>query len=1067
MRNLPQEIHVSVGAIAFLLICAGFFFPQAVFGQSSASLPDLIITAIEQTPREGSSNAYNLKITYKNAGTVPARIGVDANGSSASRTRVQWIKEDGSELGVMDSLYLSNDPNEILAAGASVAKTYPSPLRYLNAKKIYAFANDNRRVAERDYANNKFEYTPPIPDLVVTSVEQTPRTGSSNAFNFNVTYKNNGTGISYIGIDANSSGEARSRAQWIAEDGTELGSMDYLYLSGGKLNETLAPGASVTRTYPAPLRYLNAKKIFVTANDNKRVIESNYSNNRFEYTPPLPDLIITNVEQAPRTGSSNAYNFKVTYKNNGTVPAYIGVGANSSDEARSSAEFIAENGSSLGTMDYLLLSSNQYETLAPGASVTVTTMSPLKYLNAKKIKLVANYNKRVVENNYANNKFEYYSASAAETAAMQLSLEENAAAAAVANNLGLSGTSSVGTVPGDALYILKEAKRGLQKTFTFDSKKAADLNVQIANEKLLEAKVLVDKGDTKRAADNLKDYEKDISKAAELIEKISATDKEGAKVRAEKIMGDQVAGQVIAGIIESKVSAADVASVKDSRHDALEAVANAAESSMSSDEVVQVLSEQSLTGGSFSALRKAEVLGAIENAASGEMKKKVGEEKKAAIDQFKGQFKVVSDLEKAKLGDYLKNVGGDDGAYVKALDTVLSAGVNKDSLDNIAKAKSDVVSKIEERASKAADKSAAVQDLLKSLSGESVEDIRALNDIEKLSGADFSSLVSGLKDGALANTKKRISDADSAEEKKSITEELSQFADAKQLSIIKDLSESGASADILKDANDEIVADVKESLDEARGDKDDYEATLRAIVGDDADNLEAIKEISDAAGLGGGLVGEFLDSLKERLEWASDVDEIKMLKKEIYADPALVALLKSRDPQFLKDLDADPSDALAKSQALDAIDDVENYLASLKEDRENTLISASAKGRVRIEPILTAALKDVSIPLSVAKQNAGQGEYAKAYAKAQEAYSAAEKAQQILEDAMYISDEGKTDAEEAATQPSDDTESSDSSSESVEEVDEVQDENVTPDQPQDAAEQVQQVSDEPVTTSDE
>jgi hypothetical protein len=78
-----------------------------------------------------------------------------------------------------------------------------------------------------------------------------------------------------------------------------------------------------------------------------------------------------------------------------------------------------------------------------------------------------------------------------------------------------------GITPDSYFYPVKEFQRAARLAITFDPIKQAELQLAIANQKLIEAEVLIDKGKTDKATEILDDYSRNLT---EVVKKVSNLD---------------------------------------------------------------------------------------------------------------------------------------------------------------------------------------------------------------------------------------------------------------------------------------------------------------------------------------------------------------------------------------------------------------------------------------------------------------------------------------------------------------------------------------------------------------
>jgi len=107
-------------------------------------------------------------------------------------------------------------------------------------------------------------------------------------------------------------------------------------------------------------------------------------------------------------------------------------------------------------------------------------------------------------------------------------------------------------LPDNPFYFFKNTFRGLRSTFTFNSERKAELKLRFANEKIIEAGKLAEKGNFKALERHLESYEKDIKSA-------------GAKAKPEKFFEDNFKHQLLLGKFEKEAPVETAAGIKEVR----------------------------------------------------------------------------------------------------------------------------------------------------------------------------------------------------------------------------------------------------------------------------------------------------------------------------------------------------------------------------------------------------------------------------------------------------------------------------------------------------------------------
>ena len=114
------------------------------------------------------------------------------------------------------------------------------------------------------------------------------------------------------------------------------------------------------------------------------------------------------------------------------------------------------------------------------------------------------------------------------------------------------GIGEPSLLPDSKFYFLKNWKRGLKSTFTFDKTKKAELKLQYASEKLLEAKKLANKNKRPEILEKaMTSFQREIEKVKLATDEIQGTASTSPKVGKflDKFVQQQVLHQKISDIL--------------------------------------------------------------------------------------------------------------------------------------------------------------------------------------------------------------------------------------------------------------------------------------------------------------------------------------------------------------------------------------------------------------------------------------------------------------------------------------------------------------------------------------
>jgi hypothetical protein len=253
------------------------------------------------------------------------------------------------------------------------------------------------------------------------------------------------------------------------------------------------------------------------------------------------------------------------------------------------------------------------------------------------------------------------------------------------------GISEPKWLPDHPLYFLKDWGRGIQLFFTFNRAKKAELRLKFANEKLIEAKKLVE------LKKNPKLIEKTISDFQNEISKISEESGENLKQFSEKLLHQQILHQKILQRLETQVPPEVYEKIKENREKHLERFAQVMQKVESKEKIAERLENElgKIKGSKFKEFKDLEILDEIEEKMPEEVKKKIEEKRVEIEEKFREKLEKLPDEEKEKFKTYLGQVSGNKLEHLKIISNLESEEISDKLSDVLEKAKEEKIDEVE------------------------------------------------------------------------------------------------------------------------------------------------------------------------------------------------------------------------------------------------------------------------------------------------------------------------------------------------------------------------------------
>ena len=221
------------------------------------------------------------------------------------------------------------------------------------------------------------------------------------------------------------------------------------------------------------------------------------------------------------------------------------------------------------------------------------------------------------------------------------------------------GLEEVGTLPTSPFYFLKSARRGLQTTFTFNSKKKAELKLKFAAEKLLETQELAKREDIdeQEVRDSLASFRSELSRVEDRVERASVNDEEAQEL-SKKVIDSVVKFEKVLGGLEKDLPAEEFEQIKEAKDKAATTFAvvfDIVEEDVATTQLAEVFDEQE--GSEFKDFKNIEVLREIEDKVPEESKDAIRSAKENALNRLQNELESFEAAKHAIFKEFVQDIG--------------------------------------------------------------------------------------------------------------------------------------------------------------------------------------------------------------------------------------------------------------------------------------------------------------------------------------------------------------------------------------------------------------------------
>jgi hypothetical protein len=238
------------------------------------------------------------------------------------------------------------------------------------------------------------------------------------------------------------------------------------------------------------------------------------------------------------------------------------------------------------------------------------------------------------------------------------------------------GVSEPKLLPDNPFYFLKNWARGIQQALTLNPVKKAELRMKFANEKLMEAKKIVEAKKNpeviKKATEN---YQKEVEKVKAQVDKIKEKAKESPRVESflDKFIHQQTLHQKLLEILETQVPPEAFEKIKEARERHLERFKDVMlrledRKEKITEKLEKILEEQK--GSEFKDFKMLEILKNLEEKIPEEAKEAIQKAQERITERLQERLEKMSPEKQEQLKEYLEKISGEKEKHLEIMENL-------------------------------------------------------------------------------------------------------------------------------------------------------------------------------------------------------------------------------------------------------------------------------------------------------------------------------------------------------------------------------------------------------------
>lgn len=487
-------------------------------------------------------------------------------------------------------------------------------------------------------------------------------------------------------------------------------------------------------------------------------------------------------------------------------------------------------------------------------------------------------------------------APAQESSAIAVSSEVEIDQNIQAEDLGISDPK---ILADNTLYQVKSFWQGLRSALTFNPVKKAELKLQYANEKLIEAKKLAEiKNNPELAVKALEKYQNQISEVAKIVENASDKMKEKADNLTNKIIDYSFKQQKLIDNLEKKLDVQQGQIAQQAKNQGLEILGKTISGMIPVEQINNKINGviDNQKGSEFKNFKNLEILKAVEQ--------KVPETAREAIRQAqqnvlqKLETEINQSQEKEKFQNYVANIGGDETRHLEIIQEMVQKEIPQTIRQELNKAKEKIIERVEKKMQMLNEEQQ--KKFLAPLEGGSIENLRTLKELENNLSPEIANEILETKNKAIDNFRKNLELATTPEQQTAYLNKIEELSDVKQLGILEEVEKvlPQEEKNLLIQIKERVANRIKNEIKNTEN-EEQKNLVLEKITDASPEQMEIIKGSNLPLEVVNTVLNKQIEKIQEKIQNAENMENIQNLKEKIVKIENVKEELEKMAPEIM------------------------------------------------------------------------------------------------------------------------------------------------------------------------
>ena len=434
------------------------------------------------------------------------------------------------------------------------------------------------------------------------------------------------------------------------------------------------------------------------------------------------------------------------------------------------------------------------------------------------------------------------------------------------------------------LYRLKNLWDNTKIFLTIDPVKKAEMHLNIANKKLIEAKKLTEElNQPKEAIKTIDSYKKEIAKSIKIIENIKEKHQPRTQILSDRIIDNSFKQQKLIDRLEKEMDIKYSKNLQEAREKIIKHINTTINKTILPEKIESKVGKiiEKQKGSEFKDFKNLEILKAIEEKAPKQTRQAIQKVQKNIIQRLEKKIETMDEKKEKKFKNYVENIGGNEIHHLKIIEDMAKKGATGNISKPIAIAKEITINKINDKIEKSPDEKQ--NNFLNDIRTGEIENLRIIKEIENNASTNTKNKIAQIKKEVVNKViKDIIKNTKTKEKEEKYLTNITDNHDIRQLEILKEIKDAipENKKGIIQKARNETIRRIKDDIEKAKNDEEKAKI-LEKIAGDDPEQIKIIEEISKTNPIMDDIMEKQTEKIQNKIRIIEKEPALKQLKKRI------------------------------------------------------------------------------------------------------------------------------------------------------------------------------------------